>query len=147
MGSEALRQVLEETQVVVRLGSAGRVSPSSRDRQAPASDAERCAGGAPSVPDRGGILEGGACPLLLYSPDTSSVQRSSTRRSLKTANATAHVTTNAPTMTKPRLPKSRLPIASKTRPRRWSWSISSWDSSTRPTNRATKTDSAVTVRL
>src|SRR5215469_456999 len=63
-GSEALRQVLEETRAVVRLGSAGRVSPSSRDRRASASDAERRAGGAPNVPDRGGILEGGACPLL-----------------------------------------------------------------------------------
>src|SRR5215467_5792006 len=65
MGSEALRQVLEETRVVVRLGSAGRVSPSSRDRRASAPDAERCAAGASNVPDGGGILEGGACPLLL----------------------------------------------------------------------------------
>src|SRR5215467_13290889 len=42
------------------------VSPCSRDRQTSPSDAERCAGGAPNVPERGGVLEGGACPPLHF---------------------------------------------------------------------------------
>ena len=71
----------------MRLGSAGRVCPSSRDRQASASDAERCAGGASNVPDRGGIPEGGACPLLLFvaatrNPNLSPLHLSSVKRLL-----------------------------------------------------------------
>src|SRR5215471_9349276 len=45
------------------------VSPSSRVRPARIPDAERCAAGGPNVPDRGGVLEGGACPPLLRSVD------------------------------------------------------------------------------
>jgi hypothetical protein len=41
------------------------VSPSSRDHRTPTSDPKGCAEGAPNVPDRGGVPEGGACPLLL----------------------------------------------------------------------------------
>jgi hypothetical protein len=40
------------------------VSPSSLDRLTSHTDPEGCAGGAPNIPDRGGVLEGGACPLL-----------------------------------------------------------------------------------
>ena len=48
------------------MGFALCVSPSSRGRPTPASDAERCAAGAQNVPDKGGVLEEGACPLLPF---------------------------------------------------------------------------------
>jgi hypothetical protein len=79
--------------VVVSIGSAVRLSPSARGRQVLASEPRGCAApgalaesrgstlqappgvpggadfvgweGGPSVPDRGGVLEGGACPHLL----------------------------------------------------------------------------------
>ena len=60
-GSETNREGIGSA---VRLGSAGRVSPSTRLPQAWRSDLEGCAVGAPNVPDRGGVLEEGACPLL-----------------------------------------------------------------------------------
>src|SRR5215472_5885684 len=71
------------SRVAVNTGFALCVSPSSRDLQTSAADPEGCAaargpreiavvgcgfrgvGDAPNVPDRGGVLEEGACPLLL----------------------------------------------------------------------------------
>jgi len=55
---------MEGTELAVSMGFALCVSPSSRDRRTSAADPEGCAGGAPNVPDRGGVLEGGACPPL-----------------------------------------------------------------------------------
>jgi hypothetical protein len=56
---------LSELEVVVNMGFALCVSPSSRDRHVRASDPEGCAVGAPNVPERGRVPEGGACPHLL----------------------------------------------------------------------------------
>src|SRR5438874_9017381 len=46
----------------------GRVSPSSRDRPALHPGPKGGAEGAPNVPDKRGVLEGGACPHLHFSP-------------------------------------------------------------------------------
>jgi hypothetical protein len=56
---------MERTEVVVSMGFARRVSPSSRHRQTSAPDPKGCAGpGAPNVSDGGGVLEGGTRPPL-----------------------------------------------------------------------------------
>jgi hypothetical protein len=53
-----------KSDVVVNMGSALFMSPSSLGCRTWASDPKGCAGGAPNVPDRGGVLEGGARPPL-----------------------------------------------------------------------------------
>src|SRR5437588_10511619 len=47
--------------------SPGRLSPSSRDRPALHPGPKGGAEGAPNVPDKRGVLEGGACPPLHFS--------------------------------------------------------------------------------
>jgi hypothetical protein len=50
--------------VVVNMGSALYMSPSSLVPETWASGPEGCAAGAPNVPDREGVLEGGARPPM-----------------------------------------------------------------------------------